>query len=355
MFDLLGAGTACLAWTSPLPGDVAAPLRYIDLTGGAKPHLLTSVTNNLGATRTLTYAPSTKFYLQDRAAGTPWVTRLPFPVHVVERVQTDDAISRTSYVAQYSYHHGFYDGVEREFRGFARVETLDTDAVPSESGIGTFTSTPAVEGDTFELPPVWTRTWYHTGAFFDRDDIAARLAQEYWALDPQAPQLERTILPTGASAEELREACRALRGRVLRQEIYAQDGTPAALNPYATSDYRYEVDQLQPPVGNSYGAFYAWERESLTCHYERDPSDPRVSHELSLAIDAYGNVTRHASVGYPRRDPAYGEQAATPVRYGEADFVNVTDEDGLVPARPAGRDARLRADRRHSDPRERTV
>ena len=37
--------------------------------------------------RTLTYAPSTKFYLQDRAAGTPWLTRLPFPVHVVERLR----------------------------------------------------------------------------------------------------------------------------------------------------------------------------------------------------------------------------------------------------------------------------
>jgi hypothetical protein len=327
VFDLLGTGTACLVWTSPLPGDVAEPLRYIDLTGATKPHLLTSVVNNLGATRTLTYAPSTKFYLQDRAAGTPWVTRLPFPVHVVERVQTNDAISRTSYIARYSYHHGFYDGVEREFRGFARVETLDTDAVPALSGIGTFTSTPAVDEDSFELPPVWTRTWYHTGAFFDRDDIAARLAREYWELDPLGPRLQGTILPADVSAEALREACRALRGRVLREEIYSQDGTSAALNPYVTSEYRYEVDKLQPPVADSYGVFYGWPCESVTCHYERDPTDPRVSHELSLAIDSYGNITRHASVGSPRRNPAYPEQAATLVRYREADFVNVPDED----------------------------
>ena len=110
-FDLLGCGTACLVWTSPLPAQTAQPLRYIDLTGGVKPYLLTSVTNNLGAQKSLSYAPSTKFYLQDRAAGTPWVTRLPFPVHVVERVQTDDAVSRTTLVSTYSYHHGFYDGV----------------------------------------------------------------------------------------------------------------------------------------------------------------------------------------------------------------------------------------------------
>ena len=38
--DLLGNGTACLVWTSPLPGDSRRPMRYIDLMGGQKPHLL---------------------------------------------------------------------------------------------------------------------------------------------------------------------------------------------------------------------------------------------------------------------------------------------------------------------------
>jgi RHS repeat-associated protein len=326
VFDLLGTGTACLVWTSPLPGDVATPLRYIDLTGGVKPYLLTSVSNNLGAQRTLSYAPSTKFYLQDRAAGTPWLTRLPFPVHVVERVETDDAVSRTSSVAQYSYHHGFYDGVEREFRGFARVEVLDSDTLPAQSGIGEFTSTPQVSDETFLLPPVWTRTWYHTGAFFDREDIAARLAEEYYVGDPQAPKLATTILPVQASAEELREACRTLRGQILREEIYAQDGTPAAVSPYVTREHRYEVDRLQPASASVYGGFYAWEREHVECHYERDPSDPRIAHELSLAIDAYGNLTRQASVAYPRRNPAYPEQAATWVRYSEHDLASVAEE-----------------------------
>ncbi len=326
VFDLLGTGTACLVWTSPLPGDTSVPLRYIDFTSGTKPHLLTSVVNNLGAQRTISYAPSTQFYLQDRAAGTPWLTRLPFPVHVVDRVETDDAVSRTSFVAQYSYHHGFYDGVEREFRGFARVDALDADELPAPSGIGAFTSTPPASAGMFDLAPVLTKTWFHTGAFFGRDDLAARVAQEYWALDPQAPHLAPTILPAGTSAEALREACRALRGRVLRTEVYAQDGTALAGNPYVTSEHRYEVDQLQPPSGPSFGAFYAWKRESITCGYERDPTDPSVSHELSLAVDDFGNVTSNASAGYPRRSPAYPEQAATLLRYREADFANVADQ-----------------------------
>ena len=34
--DLLGNGTACLVWSSPLPGDARRPMRYIDLMGGQK-------------------------------------------------------------------------------------------------------------------------------------------------------------------------------------------------------------------------------------------------------------------------------------------------------------------------------
>src|SRR5262249_14843640 len=88
VIDLLGNGTACLVWSSPLPGEVQAPLRYVDLMGGQKPHLMVRSRNNLGAETRVQYAPSTKFYLADELAGKPWVTKLPFPVHVVERVET---------------------------------------------------------------------------------------------------------------------------------------------------------------------------------------------------------------------------------------------------------------------------
>ena len=125
--DLLGNGTACLVWSSPLSGDALHPMRYIDLMGGQKPHLLIKTINNLGAETVVTYAPSTKFYLQDKLEGQPWVTKLPFPVHVVERVETIDRISRNRFVTRYAYHHGYFDGPEREFRGFGMVEQFDTE------------------------------------------------------------------------------------------------------------------------------------------------------------------------------------------------------------------------------------
>src|SRR5262249_50423584 len=125
--DLLGNGTACLVWMSSLPGDTRRSMRYVDLMGGDKPHLLIRSRNNLGAETRIVYAPATKFYLADRAAGNPWVTRLPFPVQVIERVETFDHVSRNCFVTRYTYHHGHFDGIEREFRGFGRVDQLDTE------------------------------------------------------------------------------------------------------------------------------------------------------------------------------------------------------------------------------------
>ena len=89
--DLLGTGTACLVWSSAALRDERRPMRYVDLLASTKPHLLCRVTNNLGLETRVEYAPSTRFYLEDRAAGSPWVTRLPFPVQVIARVETADA------------------------------------------------------------------------------------------------------------------------------------------------------------------------------------------------------------------------------------------------------------------------
>ena len=98
--DFLGRGTACVVWSSPLPSDASRPLRYLDLMRGQKPHLLVRVCNNLGAEIEIEYASSTEFYLADEAAGHPWITRLPFPVHVVKRVVTHDSISRNRFAKE---------------------------------------------------------------------------------------------------------------------------------------------------------------------------------------------------------------------------------------------------------------
>src|SRR5690606_8226535 len=184
--DLLGNGTACLVWSSSLPGDSRRPLRYLDLMGGEKPHLLVEVNNNLGATTTIQYAASTRFYLADKAAGTPWITKLPFPVHVVEQVSVEESWRETCFTTRYSYHHGYFDGHEREFRGFGRVEQVDVEHY-GEFAAGNaaipYIITDENERKKLYQPPIKTITWFHTGAFLSRERILSQFQDEYFRSD----------------------------------------------------------------------------------------------------------------------------------------------------------------------------
>src|SRR6266508_369315 len=146
-------------------------MRYVNLMGGRKPHLLVKTINNLGAETRVDYAPSTKFYLQDKRDGQPWITRLPFPAHVVERVETFDHISRARFVRRYAYHHGYFDGEEREFRGFGMVEQWDTEEFAALSQGGAFPTGENID-ESSHVPPVCTKTWFHTGVYLGRDRVS---------------------------------------------------------------------------------------------------------------------------------------------------------------------------------------
>lgn len=354
VIDLLGNGTACLVWSSPLAGHAQRPLRYIDLMGGEKPHLLIGSRNNLGGETAVRYAPSTRFYVADKLAGTPWLTRLPFPVHVIERVDTYDYVNRNRFVTRYAYHHGYYDGVEREFRGFGRVDQWDTEEITALAPRSPFPQATNLD-PAASLPPVWTKTWYHTGAFFGEGRVSRHLEHEYYAEGDSsealaglsAEQLKmmlledtvlpRTILlpdgsrlPRDFSPEELREACRALRGSLLRQEVYALDGSDRSDRPYKVSERNFTIEVLQPQGPNLYGVFATHARESIDFHYERtlyavngdtiatdrtrraearSAADPRVTHAVTLAVDPYNNPLRAVSIAYGRR---YRDPALTP-------------------------------------------
>ncbi|HTC20651.1 MAG TPA: toxin TcdB middle/N-terminal domain-containing protein, partial [bacterium] len=334
--DLMGNGTSCLVWSSPLPADQDRPLRYIDLTGSQKPHLLTSIDNQMGKKTAVTYAPSTKFYLKDKYAETPWVTRLPFPVQVVERVDSYDLINQNRFVARYAYHHGYYDGVEREFRGFGMVEQWDTEEFGALNANGALP-----QGNNFDaasnVPPVRVKTWFHTGAYFGRARIARYFEGEYYQGDSQAWSLPDSFLDPGVAARPLtaheeREACRALKGLVLRRETYADDGSGKSQDPYGVEEHAYNVTMLQPVLGGGHpglepphGVFYPYEREVLTYHYERNPADPRIGHQMTLAVDDYGNVLQTAAIAYPRRQvPALPAGLSTPANLSEQSQILAT-------------------------------
>lgn len=323
--DLLGNGTACLVWSSPLPSKAGHQMEYIDLMGSEKPHLLISVKNNLGVETRVRYASSTKFYVQDRDAGTPWITKLPFPVYVVERAESFDYIGRTRLVTTYRYRHGCFDGVEREFRGFGYVEQGDAETFGDSASI--FTEDTDNEADALHIPPSVTKTWFHTGAWPNESSIIHHMAHEYFSSADDGTLLPDTILPTDVfipdpahpegtripyffSGEERREAVRALKGSILHQEIYSDDGTPQAGIPYSVSERNYTVECLQPKGENLYGVFFAHPRETINYYHERKPADPRVTHSAVLDVNPFGNILQNVSVAYGRNLNSAGAQLA---------------------------------------------
>jgi RHS repeat-associated protein len=305
--DILGRGTSCLVWSSDLPEHARAQLRYVDLHDGQKPHLLTQVDNGLGLQTRLEYGTSTQHYLAARAAGRTWVTRLPFPVQVVDRVEHYDHVTRTRFVATYRYAHGYYDAEEREFRGFGYVEQRDAEHVDEHLGQGLFPDFPVDNGE-LALPPVVTKTWFHTGARLREAELLRAFEQEWFdprrhdsnaTEEPRLPTLPHDT-PWSLSLPERHQAHRALAGAMLRQEVYAEDRTPEDDRPFVVEQQSHRVRALQPTGDALYAAFRVLPGETLSLHYERALTHPRIAHQLTLEVDELGYPRATAEVAYGR-------------------------------------------------------
>ncbi|MCP4265761.1 MAG: insecticidal toxin complex protein [Candidatus Brocadiaceae bacterium] len=329
VIDLLGTGTSCIVWSSDLPGYSNAPMRYIDLMGSKKPHVLRKHVNNLGKETTLEYKSSTHFYLTDKLAGKPWITKLPFPVQLVSKSIVEEKITNVRFASEYRYHHGYYDHPEREFRGFGMVEQIDTEHYENWSANNA--GNQLEQSEELYQKPVLTRTWYHTGAFLDRVRILTQFTDEYWheeynrrfpdvPLTVTEPELIDARLIASENiidqqiidrliGDEWREVLRACKGMVLRQEVFAMDAPESGatddelqtqLKPYSVATHNCNIQLLQPRDMNQYGVFLVTESEAIAIQYERDETDPRIAHTLNTRFDEYGNILEAASVVYPR-------------------------------------------------------
>ena len=215
-------------------------MRYVDLMGGQKPHLLVAIgqqprrRNPRRRTR-----PRPSSTCRTSAPASPGSRGCRSRCTWSSASRPIDRISRNRFVTRYAYHHGYFDGVEREFRGFGMVEQWDTEEYRADQAFpdGDFVNWDAASW----CPPVLTRTWFHTGAFEEAAAVSRQFATEYWvepalrpdnrAADRAAMELPDTAAPSGLNAYETREAYRALKGQMLRSEVYASDGAAAALEP----------------------------------------------------------------------------------------------------------------------------
>jgi RHS repeat-associated protein len=304
LMDFLGSGIGGLLWSSDANGSGRPNMRFLDFTGGVKPYLLNKLDNHLGATTLVEYVPSTQFFLADEMRPqTRWKTRLPFPVQVVAKVEAIDAVSGGKRTTEYSYHHGYWDGVEREFRGFGRVDQRDTEtfAVFNAPGLHVAQAFNAVPEVSFS-PPSETRTWFHQGPVGDQFGGWAEtdFSDEFWTGDtPALPRPQSVTRFLNGLRNDLRDALRAFRGSVLRTELYGLDGSGRQANPYTVTESVYGVREVDTPTSGEHRIFFPHRLAQRTTQWERG-NDPLTRFTFLGDYDPYGQPRAQLDAAVPR-------------------------------------------------------
>jgi RHS repeat-associated protein len=290
--DVYGQGTTCAVLSYPhgLPDEKSLSPEFLcyDFCAHKKPYLLNKINNNLGAETEIEYASSVDYYLANKKANQDWITNIPFPVQVIAKTTVKDALSNSSYTSLYSYSHGYYDGEEREFKGFGRVDTQDTEY---------FFNSEKPE----YVAPVQTRTWYNVGCPKEQYDLLmAQYKKEYFKGDDQAFSIPDSIIDCD-NPESWSQAYAALAGTMVHSEVYALDDSNTDAVPYTVSESNYKVTLRQKKEKNWYAVFFVQARESINYTYDRNAKDPQIHQQFTLEVDEFGNVLKEASVAYPRR------------------------------------------------------
>lgn len=301
--DIQGLGCSTLVLTAPhmTPrhwrfdySQPAPPLKPFP-----KPYLLQRSTNNMGALSEVFYRSSAQEWLDEKHELSVQekmpVPELPFPVQVVVKQTQLDQITENLLTQRYQYRQGFYDGHEREFRGFGLLIQTDTEEADEDA-----------ENSEGFTAPVLTKTWFHTGRYPLRD------TDDYNASDADAQVLGAHMLTEYDGASDViiaepdeataREMSRALAGSMLHSEVFGLDGEVAQTVPYSTQTARYLVRQLAPRGEHQpYARMLPLALESISYRYERQADDPQCDRSVSLAWDEYGVLLHGASVNCARR------------------------------------------------------
>jgi len=338
--DFLGQGLSGILWSRDAGPTVDDRMLFLDLSGGVMPRLLCGVDNQMGAVTRIEYTPSTRFYLEDEEGPlTRWKTHLPFPVHVVARVEVIDEVGQSRLCTRYCYHHGYWDGVEREFRGFGLVEQYDTETFDQwhDRGITAAMDFRPPARRKFFSPPTLTKIWFHLGAVGTDPGEWTTLdfSADYSTVD--ASLLSVLPLPTGLSHAAGRDAARALRGRILRTELYAVDSSAREALPFTVTEAQHEVvkldiEMLAPGTSREpFAVFSVREVGQRNTQWERG-NDPRTTFTFRGDFDAYGRPHVETEIACPRGWRAMSDHPPAPflARRTRHDFATRDDAAGYV-------------------------
>ncbi|MEI9806810.1 MAG: toxin TcdB middle/C-terminal domain-containing protein [Bacteroidota bacterium] len=264
------------------------------------------------------------------------MTKLRFPVQVVEQVTIADKISGSKLVSRYKYHDGYYNTVERMFRGFGFVESWDTETFEKyEEDIPPDQFPSGRLNKELFVPPTYTKTWYHTGTYLANKVISRQYRGWYYKGDKEAYDFPDSFFEPEIFNDDqtLRHAYSSLNGQVLRREVYAADDKHESADPYSVEEFNFEVRLIQPRKDNESPVVMVSTRENIFYHYERNPKDPRVQQEFTFEVDRHcGEVKKSCSVSLPRRKPGnsgekvYPEQQSIKAIAQKNHYINTSDE-----------------------------
>lgn len=132
--DMNGNGTDDVVWVSD-----GGAVRFLELSP-VRPNLLSRIENGIGWVRELTYGTSISERARDEGTADEWVNRLPYPINVVTSLDTWVTLTGgedgegVHELREFAYHDGYYDGAERDFRGFQKVERMLEESIGQEPG-----------------------------------------------------------------------------------------------------------------------------------------------------------------------------------------------------------------------------
>ena len=147
--DINGNGSTDLVFYHASGGADRVGFRYVEFAGGQKPGLLQVIDNGIGRRTFIRYRSATDDLIRARQAGHPWLTTMPNPVWVVSGMVDDIGLDLNGdgaadlYATSFDYRDGYYDGFQKQFRGFAYAQKIswgdDVDsgtALPTGNGLG---------------------------------------------------------------------------------------------------------------------------------------------------------------------------------------------------------------------------
>ncbi|MEK7704451.1 MAG: SpvB/TcaC N-terminal domain-containing protein, partial [Myxococcota bacterium] len=125
--DMNGNGSTDVVWIN-----ASGLVTYLELFPD-RANLLTRITNGVGKVIDLAYGSSVLHMVRD-GGPSAWTDRLPMPMLTLDTLQVYDTLSGVVAEQTLAFHDGFYDGVLRQFRGYAAVDVTKAGDATSEAG-----------------------------------------------------------------------------------------------------------------------------------------------------------------------------------------------------------------------------